>query len=142
MDTCIILESFHDKLSDIADKLLVYANNRRIFLLEGAMGSGKTTLVKALCHALGVVNTVNSPTFALINEYITTNDEHIYHFDCYRIHNIREAIMLDFESYFDSGHYCFIEWPSKIESILPMHYLIIRLKATTSMSRNLICNRY
>jgi tRNA threonylcarbamoyladenosine biosynthesis protein TsaE len=114
----MILKSVQEGLADTAHQLLIYAGNQRIFLLEGPMGSGKTTLIKRLCSALGTLDLVNSPTFSLINEYTTTDNDPIYHFDCYRINGIADAISLDFDSYFFSGCYCFIEWSSKIKAIL------------------------
>ncbi|CAH2559630.1 tRNA (adenosine(37)-N6)-threonylcarbamoyltransferase complex ATPase subunit type 1 TsaE [Cardinium endosymbiont of Oedothorax gibbosus] len=138
----MILKSSWGELKDIAYRLLNYAGDHRIWLLEGPMGSGKTTLIKELCGALQTVHIVNSPTFSIINEYETINHSLIYHFDCYRLGHVDEAIALDFESYFASGCYCFIEWASKIEAILPLHYFLITIEVETSTSRNLICRRY
>ncbi|ROT47028.1 tRNA (adenosine(37)-N6)-threonylcarbamoyltransferase complex ATPase subunit type 1 TsaE [Candidatus Cardinium hertigii] len=138
----MILTSIEETLADTIHQLLHKAGSHRIFLLEGPIGAGKTTLIKGLCNALGVMDVVHSPTFALINEYKTIDNGCMYHFDCYRMHGISDAIALDFESYFSSGYYCFIEWPSKIEPILPEHHFLIRLEIATPNSRNLICSSY
>ena len=135
----MVVISLQKKLKDTAYKLLAYASNQKIFLLEGPVGAGKTTLIKQLCNLLGTVDLVNSPTFSLINEYQTVSGRPIYHFDCYRMSGINEAIALDFESYFASGYYCFIEWASKIESIWPCNYLLVNIKINSYTIRNLIC---
>lgn len=91
----------------------------RIFAFYGEMGAGKTTFIKALCEEMQVLDYVTSPTFALINEYRTGNNQAIFHFDFYRIKNISEAFDFGYEDYFYSGDYCFIEWPELIEPLLP-----------------------
>ena len=91
----------------------------RIFAFYGEMGAGKTTFIKALCEEMQVLDYVTSPTFALINEYRTGNNQAIFHFDFYRIKNISEACDFGYEDYFYSGDYCFIEWPELIEPLLP-----------------------
>jgi tRNA threonylcarbamoyladenosine biosynthesis protein TsaE len=91
----------------------------RIFAFYGEMGAGKTTFIKALCEEMQVHDYVTSPTFALINEYRTGNNQAIFHFDFYRIKNISEAFDFGYEDYFYSGDYCFIEWPELIEPLLP-----------------------
>jgi len=83
------------------------------------MGAGKTTLIKVLCHKLGVTDIVQSPTFAIINEYLTPVGESIYHFDFYRIKKAEEAMDIGYEDYIYSGDYCFIEWPELIGGLLP-----------------------
>ncbi len=135
----MILKSSLGALKDIAYRLLSYAGDHRIWLLEGPMGSGKTTLIKEICGLLQTVHVVNSPTFSIINEYEHIDRTSIYHFDCYRLNTIDDAIALDFESYFASGCYCFIEWPSKIEPILPIHYFMITIEIETSTTRKLTC---
>ena len=93
------------------------------------MGTGKTTFISELCQAMGTKDVANSPTFAIVNVYELPNHEEIYHFDCYRLKNLSEAIDLGAEEYLYSGNYCFIEWPEVIESILPEDtvYLTIRI---------------
>lgn len=102
-----------------ARALLDHYPNERVFAFYGAMGAGKTTLIKAVCRELGTADNITSPTFALINEYTTENQTVIYHFDFYRIKKLEEAFDLGYEDYIYSGNYCFIEWPEMIESLLP-----------------------
>jgi len=83
------------------------------------MGAGKTTFIKALCRELGVDDIVQSPSFAIVNEYVTATGEPIYHFDFYRIRDVAEVFDIGYENYFYSGNYCFLEWPEKIERLLP-----------------------
>ena len=91
-----------------------------VFAFYGKMGAGKTTFIKALCKLLGVEDEVNSPTFAIINEYRSqTTAELIYHFDFYRIKKLEEVYDLGYEDYFYSGALCFIEWPELVEELLP-----------------------
>jgi tRNA threonylcarbamoyladenosine biosynthesis protein TsaE len=91
----------------------------RVFAFYGKMGAGKTTFIKVLCHHLGAVDTVQSPSFAIINEYKTLTGLSIFHFDFYRIKKIEEAYDIGYEDYFYSGSWCFIEWPELIEELLP-----------------------
>ena len=109
--------TLHSTLYDLhkaAKTLLHYANKQRLWLLEGDMGAGKTTLVRALCTHLDVRDNVTSPTFSLVQEYATASGVPVYHFDFYRVRHEAEVHDLDCTSYFRSGHYCFIEWPAKL----------------------------
>ncbi|MCY7351315.1 MAG: tRNA (adenosine(37)-N6)-threonylcarbamoyltransferase complex ATPase subunit type 1 TsaE [Cytophagaceae bacterium] len=108
-----------------------------VWLFEGDMGAGKTTFIKALCRRLGVVNLVQSPTFSLVNEYETEMGETVYHFDFYRIKSETEALDMGIEEYFDSGNYCFVEWPSKIENLWPPHPLMVRIEVEADGSRRI-----
>jgi tRNA threonylcarbamoyladenosine biosynthesis protein TsaE len=94
------------------------------------MGSGKTTLISALCRQLGVADQVNSPTFTLVNEYLRIEGEKVYHFDFYRIKSLSEVFDMGFEMYFYSGNYCFIEWPEKIPGLLPEDTVMISINVT------------
>jgi tRNA threonylcarbamoyladenosine biosynthesis protein TsaE len=111
-----------DNLSATAKTLLNRAGSQKIWLLEGAMGAGKTTVVRAVCAQLGVIDNVTSPTFSLIHEYAMASGEAVYHFDFYRIRCEEEALDLDCITYFESGRYCFIEWPTKIYNLIPPAY--------------------
>lgn len=108
-----------EEIHEVAHKFLDFVGDKKIFALYGPMGVGKTTFVKAVASCLGVTDDVSSPTFAIVNEYRTKNNEAIYHFDFYRVNNISEALDFGYEEYFFSGDRCFIEWPEKIEELLP-----------------------
>ena len=107
-----------DKISSKINAILQNNNDSNVILFKGAMGAGKTTLIRTLCHDMGVTDTVTSPTFAIVNEYEKAGGELIYHFDFYRVDSIREVYDLGYETYFDSGHLCFIEWPERIAEII------------------------
>ncbi len=116
-----------DDLGAIAEKILEMYPHRRIFALYGSMGAGKTTLIKALCRALDVEDIATSPSFAIVNQYKNIKGDNIYHFDFYRIKDIEEVLDLGYEEYFFSGDYCFIEWPEKIEKLLPENCVYIKI---------------
>jgi tRNA threonylcarbamoyladenosine biosynthesis protein TsaE len=101
-----------------------------ILLFRGEMGSGKTTLIKAMCAALGVHDEVSSPTFALVHEYQTDQEETIYHFDFYRLEEPEEALDMGVDEYFESGQICMVEWPEKISKFLPANFGLIKLNTT------------
>jgi tRNA threonylcarbamoyladenosine biosynthesis protein TsaE len=107
------------QLEQIATELLTDFKNNRVFTFSGNLGSGKTTFIKYLCKALGVTGQVSSPTFSLVNEYQGLNGLIIYHFDYYRVKNVREAYDMGYEEYFYGGAYCFVEWPEMIEELVP-----------------------
>lgn len=105
------------------------------FAFYGAMGVGKTTFIKALCNILDVVDVVTSPSFAIINEYHTKNGKQIFHFDFYRIEKISDTYQLGCEDYFFREDFCFIEWPEKIESILPEHCIPVLMQEELDEAR-------
>lgn len=117
-------------LESVAKELLSYSEGIRIFAFYGPMGAGKTTFIQSICHALGSDDNITSPTFAIINEYRTSLSETIYHFDFYRIKNLDEAYDLGYEDYFYSDNYCLIEWPEKVEPLLPDQYFEVRMEET------------
>lgn len=106
-------------LPDAAQAILDNLRGRSLVAFRGPMGAGKTTLIRAICQQLGVADTVTSPTFALINEYKDAEGRPVYHFDFYRINKLEEAFDFGYEEYFYSGNLCLVEWPEKIEPLLP-----------------------
>ena len=108
-----------ESIGDSAREFIAQMDGRKIFAFYGAMGAGKTTFVKALCEAMGVTDTVNSPTFAIVNEYDTPSGRPIYHFDFYRIKRLAEVYDMGYEDYFYGRGLCFIEWPELVEELLP-----------------------
>ena len=107
------------ELDRAAGEFINHTRGRNIFAFYGPMGAGKTTLIKAICNKLGAVDTVTSPSFTLVNEYATRHNDLIYHFDFFRIRKIEEVYDFGFEEYVESGKMCFMEWPEKIEPLLP-----------------------
>ncbi|WP_246012773.1 tRNA (adenosine(37)-N6)-threonylcarbamoyltransferase complex ATPase subunit type 1 TsaE [Albibacterium bauzanense] len=122
----IILNQLN-QLPQVATQLLELAGEKKVFLFEAPMGAGKTTIIKALCKELGVEDPITSPTFSIVNEYIG-KDGPIYHFDFYRLKDEQEAYDLGYEEYFYSGNYCFVEWPQKINSLLPDDAFLIQIE--------------
>ncbi len=114
-----------EELDAIASIMLEHHAKARIFAFFGKLGVGKTTLIKSLCRKLKVLDTPVSPSFNIINEYITSENTNIFHFDFYRIKSISEFLDLGCEEYFFSGTYCFIEWPEKIYDFLPENYVAV-----------------
>ena len=116
----ILLLNENGKQVSALDILNVYPN-ARVYAFEGQMGAGKTTFIKQLCEQMGSTDVVNSPTFAIVNVYDVERPYkgEVYHFDCYRLKDIREAMDFGAEEYLYSGNYCFIEWPALIEPLLP-----------------------
>jgi len=125
------------EIHDAAKKVLHLIGNDRIVCFYGSMGAGKTTLIKAICHDLGVKDNVASPTFALVNEYRDKHSNPIYHFDFYRINKIEEVFDFGYEEYFYKNEgLCLIEWPELIEDILPSEGVCkISIKAQFDGSR-------
>ena len=117
-----------EALNEVSEYLFSLRDEADIIAFYGAMGAGKTTLIKNLCHRMGVTDEVNSPTFAIVNEYITEEGESVYHFDFYRIKKLEEAYDIGFENYFDSGNLCLIEWPEMIEPLLPEKYIRVEIQ--------------
>ena len=128
-----------DNLNDAASFIFKTAPDQSFITLSGEMGAGKTTLIKAMVRYLGSEDNVTSPTFSLVNEYKIPEGERdtVYHFDFYRIKSLEEVYDIGYEEYFYSNQYCFIEWPHKVESLLPENYIeiqISRVPSTTSSS--------
>lgn len=108
-----------------------------VYAFYGSMGAGKTTFISAVCRVLGVEDEVASPTFTIVNEYLTGDGRPVYHFDFYRIEKISEALDIGYEEYMDSGELCFMEWPGKIEPILPDDALKVCISENADGSRTL-----
>ncbi len=125
-----------EEIGAVAESVLREANSR-ILLFYGEMGSGKTTMIKEIAARLGVKDLTNSPTFSLVNEYITGEGDRMYHFDFYRIEREEEAFDMGFEEYLDSGEWCLIEWPEKVENLLPLDSVVIRIDINPDDSRTI-----
>ena len=123
------------ELKTVAQQLLKFANSNTFFIFEGEMAAGKTTFIKEFCEILGVKEVVSSPTFSIVNEYEAENGL-VYHFDFYRLKTVQEAYDIGYEDYFYSDSVCLIEWPSKIEELLPETYIKIVINITGETSRS------
>ena len=117
-----------EALSEVSDYLISLRNEADVIAFYGSMGAGKTTLIKNLCHKMDVTDEVNSPTFAIVNEYVTEEGESVYHFDFYRIKKLEEAYDIGYENYFYSGNLCLIEWPEMIEPLMPEKYIRVEIR--------------
>ena len=115
-----------ENINHLAGQIIENSNDYKVWIFDGEMGSGKTTLIKAICQQLGSHDTITSPTFALVNEYSSKNGP-LFHFDFYRVDTLEEAQEAGVEDYFFSGDYCFIEWPEIINPILPDNVLKISI---------------
>lgn len=129
-----------ESLHDAAKEFIANMGDNTVFAFRGEMGAGKTTFIKAICDVLGVEDEVNSPTFAIVNEYRSASAELIYHFDCYRIKELEEALDFGFEDYMDSGALCFIEWPENVEELLPGDVVNVKITPHEDGSRTLEFN--
>lgn len=130
----VIIKNIED-LDRAAKEFLEKIDDNRIIAFFAPMGSGKTTFTTALCKALGVEDAVCSPTFTIINEYRTKEDEPIFHFDFYRINKLSEALEIGLDDYLYSGCFCLLEWPENIEELLPEETLRVLIKVNPDYSR-------
>lgn len=127
----------------VAQELIPLAlKHSPIWLFRGQMGAGKTTLVKELTRQLGVVGHVQSPTFALVNEYARPNDTEIYHFDLYRLKNSQEALDIGIEDYLDSGKICLIEWPEQAEELWQIPHVEFNITTVDENRRSLTLHEH
>ncbi len=130
-----------DEIKDKADLIISELNlNKEIIkpnciAFYGEMGAGKTTLIKAICQNLDIDDITSSPSFSLINEYLSNTGKNIYHFDFYRINDIEEAYDIGYEDYFFSNNLCLIEWAEKIEELLPKNHYKCNIKILNTSSR-------
>ncbi len=114
----LTIHSIED-ITPAAQEFIAAMGDNTVFAFYGKMGAGKTTFIKAVCQALGVTDVINSPTFAIVNEYLDGQGSPIYHFDFYRIKRLQEVLDIGYEDYIYSGCVCFMEWPELIEDLLP-----------------------
>ena len=137
-DTLELLNERGEAVSAL--EILRTAEPHRVFAFDGQMGAGKTTFIKKLCEEMGTDDVVNSPTFAIVNVYDVERPYRgeVYHFDCYRLKDIREALDFGAEEYLYSGNYCFIEWPEMIDALLPEDTVHIRIVPQANGDRQLI----
>ena len=112
------------EINEVAQKI-IDQNPHKVILFNGEMGVGKTTFIKELAKVLGVTEPTSSPTFSLVNEYQTTNNQLVYHFDVYRLKQESEALDMGIDEYLYSGHWCFIEWAEKIPNLIPNNHSVI-----------------
>ncbi len=129
-----------DKMRQAAKDFLAATAHCKVFAFEGEMGAGKTTFIHALCETMGVTDTVSSPTFSIINQYITSNGQTVYHMDLYRIKDEQEAINAGIEDCLYSGNTCLVEWPDKIPAIFPVETLCITITVVDTNTRKLQIN--
>ena len=132
----IVIDSL-DELKDVAEAVVESLEGRNVVALFGAMGAGKTTLISAIMEHLGSTDNVTSPTFALVNQYNTAANEPVYHFDFYRINRIEEAFDMGYEEYFYSDGLCLVEWPEKVEELLPDEVMKVTITPTSPTKRTI-----
>lgn len=126
-----------DGIQEVARQFVQNMGDNTVFAFYGKMGAGKTTFIKAVCTCLGVEDVINSPTFAIVNEYRSTSGELIYHFDFYRIRKLEEVYDMGYEDYFYSGALCFIEWPELIEELLPEDAVKVSIQENEDGTRSI-----
>ena len=125
-----------DEIQEVAQKIMAFQPHK-VLLFEGDMGMGKTTLINTLCRKMGVEGATSSPTFSIVNEYQTSDNQTIYHFDFYRLKQETEALDFGVEDYLYSGNWCFIEWAEKISSLIPIEHSIIKFSLLPDGRREL-----
>jgi tRNA threonylcarbamoyladenosine biosynthesis protein TsaE len=125
-----------DQLEEVAQKI-ISENPKKVILFHGEMGVGKTTLIKQLCKTLGVSGATSSPTFSLVNEYESDDNQLVYHFDFYRLNKEEEALDMGVDDYLYSGNWCFIEWAEKIPNLIPEVHSVITISLLADGKRSL-----
>ena len=126
------------ELPEVAQAVIESLDGRSVGAFVGEMGAGKTTLISAIMEYLQSADTVTSPTFALVNQYFTGEGDAVYHFDFYRINSIAEAFDMGYEEYFYSGDLCLVEWPERVEQLLPDNVMVVRIEALDNTSRRFV----
>ena len=126
-----------DTIHKTAQEFIERIGDNTVFAFNGKMGAGKTTFIKAICEVMGVKETVNSPTFSIVNEYESANGRIIFHFDCYRINKVQEALDFGAEEYLYSGNLCVIEWSENIAPILPDTIVNVNIEETENGKRKI-----
>lgn len=122
-------------IGEVAKQVVEFAGDEKIWVFDGAMGAGKTTLIKGIAEQLGIADETSSPTFSLVNVYADEKGQEYYHFDFYRIEQEMEAVDIGCDEYFYSGNHCFIEWAERIPSLVPDRYLMISITIESDNSR-------
>ena len=141
MDMEIKINSL-DSIHEAAKQFIAAMGDNTVFAFYGKMGAGKTTFIKAVCEELGVTDVINSPTFAIVNEYRSEDTaELIYHFDFYRINKLEEVYDMGYEDYFYSGALCFIEWPELVEELLPGNTIKVSIEEQKDGTRTVTLNQ-
>lgn len=128
-------------LHDVASRIVGLAYHSRVITFQGELGAGKTTLIKAICEHLGILSTVSSPTFTLINEYNLPTGDPVYHIDMYRLEQESDAIQLGITDYTHSGEWCLIEWPEKIAGWLPENFVSLKIEVEAGTLKRIITMR-
>nr|WP_315153567.1 tRNA (adenosine(37)-N6)-threonylcarbamoyltransferase complex ATPase subunit type 1 TsaE [uncultured Flavobacterium sp.] len=123
-----------EQLPEVAQQI-IDQNPNKVILFNGEMGVGKTTLIKQLCKTLGVNDATSSPTFSLVNEYQTSDNQTVYHFDFYRLNKETEALDMGVDDYLYSENWCFIEWSEKIASLIPLQHTVITIELLSNGER-------
>lgn len=138
MESAIIKSIQVNGLGDLphaARQIIEHAGKKSVWIFDGEMGAGKTTLIQELCHQLDVQDTVSSPTFSIVNEYESKKGQTFYHFDCYRLQDEWEAMDIGLEEYLESGNICMIEWASKIANLIPDNFYHIHIELVDEHNR-------
>ena len=131
-----------ENLPQFAQNLIDWGKSYDIWLFQGDLGAGKTTLIKELGRQWKVLDSMSSPTFSIVNEYETEDGKLVYHFDFYRLNDELEAVDIGVEEYFYSGNYCLVEWPEKIPNLLPDRYLQVSLEVQPDQRRTIYVSRH
>jgi len=141
MEHFFIIHS-EDDVARVAEAFtgLLQNSNAKVVAFYGNMGVGKTTFISGICRFMGVKEPVTSPSFAIVNEYVSAKGDTIFHFDFYRLKNQEEVFDMGYEDYFFSNHICLIEWPEKVVGVLPDKRLDVYITENPDGSRTLSVN--